>query len=228
MAKEQTDAEKLEQILNVLGVVRTQQDAMKASHEALGARIGALETADKARKDAEEKGRVEDTEDQARKDAEERERADKARADAGAREQAELPKFIEVQRTVDEIAQAFGDNAGPPRWLNGESLGDYTRRLLQKYKSYSKVWREVDLGQLGDSALGVAAKQIRADAVAAAALPEFQEGRLIERTSRDQYGRTVTKFYGDARVANAPFSYGGLIRRVRLTPVRELLEMRRG
>ncbi|HEV2269005.1 MAG TPA: hypothetical protein VGR92_06070 [Steroidobacteraceae bacterium] len=223
MATEPTskDGDKLEQILNILGVVRTGQDALKASHEALGARVSAMETADKARKDAEEKGRVDAD---ARAETEERERAD-----AVAREQRdETQKFIDTQRTVDEIAQAFGDSAGAPRWMHGESHDDYTRRILTKYKPYSKSWKDVDLTHINGSGLTVATKQIRADAVAAAALPEFQEGRLIERTSRDQYGRTVTKFYGDARVANAPFSYGGLIRRVRLTPVNELLAMRRG
>lgn len=222
MAKDLTDTEKLDQMLSCLGTIR-------ASHEALGARIGALETADKARKDAEEKERVDAaacTEDKARKDAEERERADKARADAATREQTELPKFIEIQRTVDEIAQAFGDSTGPARWLHGESLGNYTRRLLGKYKCYSRAWKEVDLTQVGDGALDTITQQIRADAIAAAALPEFQEGMLIARESKDKYGRTITKFYGDARVATAPFSYNGLIRRVRLTPVNELLAMR--
>lgn len=267
MAAEATskDGEKLDQILSHLGVLRTQQDALKASQDALGARVDAMETCDKARKDAEEKEKKEaeekeradaaakkdaeekarkdaeekeradaaakkdseekakkDSEEKARKDAEEREREDKARKDAATREDADRPKFIEIQRTVDEIAQAFGDNAGPPRWMHGETVGDYTRRLLTKYKPHSKAWKDKDLTQVHDSVLDIATAAIRADAIAAAALPEFQSGKLIARESKDKYGRTITKFYGDARIAAAPFSFNGLIRRVRLTPVNEL------
>lgn len=264
MAAEAT-ADKLDKILSNLDALHTKHDALKASQDALGARVDAMETCDKARRDAEEKARKDaeekeradaaakkdaeekarkdaeekeradaaarkdaeekekkEAEEKARKDAEERERADKARADAATREQTELPKFIEIQRTVDEIAQAFGDSAGAPRWLAGETVGDYTRRLLTKYKPHSKVWKDKDLAQVHDSVLDVATAQIRADAIAAAALPETVAGKLIARESKDKYGRTITKFYGDARVAAAPFSFNGLIRRVRLTPVNEL------
>jgi hypothetical protein len=150
----------------------------------------------------------------------------KARADAAAREQADLPKFIEIQRTVDEIAQAFGDSAGAPRWLAGESVGDYTRRLLSRYQRHSKDWKDKDLSKVHESVLDIATTQIRADAMYASKFPEFQTGQLIQRTTRDEHGRIVTKFYGDATVAWRPFSFNGLIRRVRLTPLSELRAMR--
>lgn len=227
--------DKLDKILSHLDSLHSKHDALMAKHDALHARHDALEGKHEElskRFDAflPSAGKREANitpEDEA---AERREREELERTDAARRlqkdaehEQADLPNFVDAQRRADTIAQAFGDSGGAPRWLAGESLADYRRRLLSKYKSYSADWKDVDLANLHESALGIAEAKIYADAAREAQHPtDLGPGKLREVRSRDAYGRTFTKFYGDPAVAYAPFSFNGLIRRGRIVNPIEL------
>ena len=73
----------------------------------------------------------------------------RARMDAIEKRNAPVPEavkseFVKVQQFVDEIAQTFGDSEGAPRWLDGETVPDYERRLLTKYKAHSPAWKDKD------------------------------------------------------------------------------------
>ena len=183
----------------------------------------------KAKADAEEKERADGA--KAKADAEEKERADaKAKADAAARGDtalaarlAEIEKRLPTQipedqrqRFVDEqvqwerVAHAFGDSAGAPRPLNGETFVEYSRRLTAPYKKHSKDWKDTDLSTLQEQALGIAGRQIRADALQAAAHPsDVPAGVLREIRQRDQAGREIIRFVGsDDAAAWVGFTFG--------------------
>lgn len=237
------DGEKLDRILGHMDALHAKHDATDAKITALGARHDTLEQ----RIDKLEKGRADTAmgnigpEEEAAAQAEreriaahdaeqsatgiqedERARRDRTRRDAD-REHDELPEFVKAQEKADAVARAFGDLGGAPRWLAGEGLLDYRRRLLSKYTKFSKDWQGTNVLALDATALPVVETRVYADALIEAEHPtDVQPGRLREVMSRDKYGRTITKFYGDAAVAYAPFAFNGLIRRVKLTPVNEL------
>src|SRR5581483_9100704 len=101
---------------------------------------------------------------------------EKVIADMQKRLPAEIPseqrdKFTAAQSKWERIAQAFGDAEGAPRAMNGESLSDYQRRLMGKYKHHSNAWKEKDLMVVPDAVLDIAIEQIHADALAAALAP---------------------------------------------------------
>ena len=182
----------------------------------------------KAKKDAEEKSEKEKA-DKARKDAEEKEAEEKKRADAaraGATDPtikarlddldkrltelppAERAKFIGAQMKAERVAQAFGDSAGAPRWLNGEAFADYQRRLLGTYKQHSAAWKDKDLAIVHDSVLDIAETQIYADAVAAASSPSvIGAGVLRESVDTDRTGRKITRFTGDPEACWGAFKH---------------------
>lgn len=178
---------------------------------------------EKTRKDAEDK-KAED--EKARKDAEEKEaKEEKARSDAAANNpdvaaqikalerripvelsDADRAKFVAAQVKCERVAQAFGDSDGAPRWLNGESLPDYQRRLMSRYKQHSTAWKDKDLARVDASVLDVAETQIYADAETAASAPSsVVAGTLRELVTQDRTGRRITRFHGDTSVTWAPF-----------------------
>lgn len=190
--------------------------------------------ADKARKDAAEKEEEEKAEkvkaDAAKKDADEKEKkakADAARADANPELRAQIADlqarisrmpadvtdedrahFVAAQSQAERVAQAFGDSAGAPRWLNGETVPQYRRRLLSKYKAHSADWKDADLSKIADdSALTVIEKRIYADAMQAALHPtDLGAGQLREIKRVDAAGRTISNFVGSETAAWAPFA----------------------
>ncbi len=179
------------------------------------ARRDAESPEDKEKREAKDK---KDAEDKARTDAEEKEKMDKAAHDslinrlslleAGANiTDAERSQFVEVQALADRVAHVFNDSA--PRWLNGETLGQYRRRLLQKFQTHSQPWKGVDLSKIGDdAALGIAEKQIYADAMTAGMSPAVDgEPRLVPMTERDATGRTITRFRGSPEAFLGQFKY---------------------
>jgi hypothetical protein len=115
-----------------------------------------------------------------------------------------LQEFATVQAKADRVAQAFGDSA--ERWLDGETLANYTRRLLNRFKAHSPAWKDKDLARVDASVLDIAEAQIYADSMAAAASPtNVPAGQLVERHTRDQTGRSITQFFGDPAATWAPF-----------------------
>jgi hypothetical protein len=118
--------------------------------------------------------------------------------------------FVEAQSKAERVAQAFGDSAGAPRWLSGETLAQYRRRLVSKYKQHSPAWKEVDLSPFADKALDTVEMQVYADAMNAAIRPAtFTEGTLIERIETDRTGRKISKFSGDPEACWGPFKQVG-------------------
>jgi len=162
-----------------------------------------------AKKDADEKAKkdAEDKEKE-RKDAEVKADADraenkvlKARLDALERK---LPKdrgdsdynaMSQAQARADGVYNAFGEQA--PRFLNGEEVIDYRRRLVDKFKSHSAAWSKVDLARLDSDAFEIAEAAIYADAAVAAVTPgDLPDGGLRMVRGKTPSGHTETKFYG--------------------------------
>lgn len=118
----------------------------------------------------------------------------------------ERVKFVEAQSKADRIAQAFGDSQGAPRWQNGETLPNYQRRLLAKYKTHSPAWKDKNLADVHTSVLDIAETQIYGDAWTAATKPTVVEGQpLREIVTTDRTGRKISSFVGDAEACWSPF-----------------------
>jgi hypothetical protein len=115
--------------------------------------------------------------------------------------------FVKAQSRADQVALALGNRAGAPRWMDGERLNDYRRRLLQPLKELSPTWKAVDIPRAED-VLRVAESQIYADAAREAAHPSnVPPGQLVERITQDQAGRQITRFYGDVEQCYGMFKY---------------------
>lgn len=119
----------------------------------------------------------------------------------------ELPKFVDAQRRADRAFRAFGDSAGAPRWVNGQSLQNYRIELANKVKGHSATYKDADLSKIGDAtAFGAIEGQIYADAVdAAISTNSIGVGLLREVKDPDVSGRQISRFYGDPEACWAPF-----------------------
>ena len=114
-------------------------------------------------------------------------------------------EFANAQAKADRIAQAFGDSA--PRWLDGERLPDYRRRLVSQFKEHSPTWKSADVPR-DEGVLRIAEAQIYADAAREASNPTtLGPGELVERTIIDQAGRRISRFHGDPGVWMDAFKY---------------------
>jgi chemotaxis protein histidine kinase CheA len=196
------------------------------------------EKADKMKADAEAKEKDEkEKADKAKADAEkeEKEKADKAKADAAravtdpalaARiaaieagmlglpahgSGADRAPYIDAQVKAERVYQAFGDSAGAPPALRGESVDGYQRRLLGRFKDHSPRWKAKDLAKLDASVLDIAEEQIYADAMSAALHPtDIPEGTMRRIEKKDNAGRTHASYVGDERAAWSQFTNGGM------------------
>lgn len=155
------------------------------------------ERMDEARKDAEEKKRMDADEMKRRMDALESAVAPKPRTDA------EESEMADEQSRMDAVYSAFGKRAPAP--LPGEMVNRYRARLANGLKSHSKTWGAVDLSGLSNDALKIAAEQIRNDAAVAAASPTVEAGQLIARTETSASGHRITRFIGTYEAANSQF-----------------------
>lgn len=116
----------------------------------------------------------------------------------------ERQKYVESQVRCERVAQAFGDSA--PRWLIGEQLPAYQRRLMSKYQAHSKAWKDKDLTKVDPQLLDIAETAIYSDAYQAAIHPaNIGEGKLREVKTPDSTGRSLSRFYGDIAETFAPF-----------------------
>jgi hypothetical protein len=104
--------------------------------------------------------------------------------------------LIGAQAKFDSVYQAFGDSA--PRFLDGETLSGYRRRLASDLKKHSSAWKTVDLAIVADdTTFGIAEDQILKDSMAVAMNPtDIPAGQLREIKSRDATGREWSSFYG--------------------------------
>lgn len=175
--------------------------------------------ADKAKKDADEKEEGEKAEmekakaDKAKKDEDKEEGAKHDALEALVRDQArkidELSRavagpsrededsILATQARYDGVAQLFGQSA--PRALAGERPLAYRKRLAKDFQSYSDTWKSINLSPLEKEAFDVAEAQIldqaKRHAYSAESVPA---NTLQEIKSRDETGRVITTFKGDA------------------------------
>lgn len=219
------DGDKLDKILSLVtevggrvNTLSTRMDSMEKDKMDAKAKADAEEKERcdaKAKADADEKERCDA---KAKADAEEKERMDaKAKADAAARQDSDLharlkaieqrvtdmPEedrqlFARSQLAAEPVYQAFGDAAGAPRWLNGETRNQYRRRLLTKALPHSARWKDVDISAFNDKALDVVETQVYADAMQTALNPaRVPAGRLQMVTRKDETGRSIKEFLGN-------------------------------
>jgi hypothetical protein len=104
----------------------------------------------------------------------------------------------DAQKKAQTTHEAFGDSAGAPALLNGETTRDYRVRLLSQFKKHSKIYKDIDLNNVQDETAFTAIEDaIYADAVAALRDPaNFKRGVLIPQKIRDSAGREITKYIG--------------------------------
>ena len=206
-AKAKKDAEEKE------AEEKAKKDAAEAEEKG---KKDAIEAEEKAKKDAAEK------EEQAKKDAAARATDPALAARIAALEAnlsgmpahgsgADRKPYIDAQVKAERVYQAFGDSAGAPPALRGESVDGYQRRLLSRFKEHSSKWKDRDLVKVDASMLDLAEEQIYADAMHAALHPkDLPEGVLRRIETKDAAGRTKVSYIGDERAAWLPFTNGGL------------------
>ena len=114
-------------------------------------------------------------------------------------------KFVQAQARAEKVSMAFGDSA--PRWLNGESLVQYRKRLLRGFQSHSPAWKASDLVGVNDeTTLANIETQVYADAMTAAMNPVSDDGPMLRAVNeKDRTGRVITKFYGSPEACWGPF-----------------------
>jgi hypothetical protein len=217
------DKARLDAACSKLDAAEEEKKADKARKDAAEKQEGEA----KAKKDAAEKEEKERADAAARKDAEEKE--EKARADAAASRATDpalaariaaiesqiavIPddqrsRFVDTYAKAERVTQAFGDSAGARRWHPGESHLEYRRQFLNRFKSHSAQWKDVDLTPFADKALDTVETQIYADAMLAAVSPaSVPVGTLRESTRMDQTGRRIHEFHGDPEAAWSAFKY---------------------
>jgi hypothetical protein len=117
-------------------------------------------------------------------------------------------KFVEAQEKADEILRLKNQTA--PRWLDGENLGTYERRLASRIQPYSPNTKDINLNHATGSAFEVLRNQIYEDALKEAAHPtQFtSKDELREITKYDQSGRPYKEFYGHPSSWMSMFSSG--------------------
>jgi hypothetical protein len=204
-----TENENLQRVLEHLDKIHAKCDAINAGHEKLSARMDALEgerekeRADKARVDAEAKEKAEN---------EAKEKADSVAENIAKIERAQFTEaqraaFADAQMRADSGYQAWGKQA--PHALHGETLRDFKIRLLRPLQQHSKRYAQSALELIGDeAAFQVVNDAIIADSVAASCDPAQLGSSLREITTRTPSGHIMTKFVGDAAVTWAPFMGG--------------------
>jgi hypothetical protein len=106
-------------------------------------------------------------------------------------------RMTEAQAKADGAFACWGERA--PKYLTGERLSAYRRRLLAPHKKHSERYRGAALETITDGViLEQVEDQIFADSMAAATNPEaIGPGRLRMVSKRDEAGHTINRFFGD-------------------------------
>lgn len=188
-------------LVGAVGVIGSRVDAVEKNMPA-----PALNAADSARKDAEEKALKDAAdEEQAKKDAFEKKEAEEKAAkdseEAAKKDAEESEAMADCQARADSVYQMHGKHA--PRKMAGEGLMAYRRRLLRPMQAHSKSWGSADLSAITDSvAFKIAEETILADAAAASHAPITdatapRSPRAIRRRDENT-GHNITTFVGPA------------------------------
>lgn len=125
------------------------------------------------------------------------------------RSDADYRALISNQAKYDTVYQAFGDSA--PRFLDGEMLSAYRRRVTADMQKHSPAWKSVDLGLIkSDEAFDIAETQIMSDSMGVALNPtDIPVGILREIKTRDKTGREISTFFGRSKDWMGSFSGPG-------------------
>ena len=117
----------------------------------------------------------------------------------------EIDRIASTQARADGVLQMHGSRAPQP--MAGESHRSYRLRALAALRGHSDRFKDIRLTDLDGAVLDEIEKGIYADAHASAMNVSAGGalGKLIEIKSRDEAGRTVTKYVGDIGVTFAPF-----------------------
>jgi hypothetical protein len=124
-------------------------------------------------------------------------------------------EFIETQSRADKLFQAFGDTAGAPPSMQGESLLQYKARLLAPFQKYSQQFKDANLSRITcPSGFAAIEGQIYNDALSEATHPtsaSMRPGELRAVATADATGRKITKYFGDPAACwdqfNPPHKY---------------------
>jgi 8-oxo-dGTP pyrophosphatase MutT (NUDIX family) len=121
--------------------------------------------------------------------------------------EGERLKFVDAQVKAQRVALAFGDSAGAPNRVAGESLNQYRRRLITNHKKHSPQWKDVDISAIdNEAALNVIEGQVYSDAMKAAKHPtDLPEGTLRVSIEEDETGRRIRRYHGDPEACWGPF-----------------------
>ena len=207
--KADAQGEKLDALLNLVQSVAEAQKSLVARVDSMEKNLPAepLVTAVDKRKDEDESAKEKAAEEEMKADAGEvempageikpdAEESEEDKEEAAAKADEEEAAMCDAQAKADSVLAAFGKSASRP--LQGENLMSYRKRLLRGLQAYSDAYKEVNLASIKDAALlGLAEKQIFADALVAAKSPlAYAADQLIEINEKDRAGRTITKFKG--------------------------------
>lgn len=145
----------------------------------------------------------------------------RADAEAKARADADLQKrmpailtdeernlFADAQMKCDSAYQALGIGQAPHHAF-GESLRNFQIRLLTPLKAHSKIYKDSNLGTIGDDAAFNNVAKIIVDDATAASTQVVTHGAPLRRvTKMNDSGHRVSEYFGDASVTWAPFAGG--------------------
>jgi hypothetical protein len=104
-------------------------------------------------------------------------------------------QFADVQSRADDVNRSLGRQNVSTRWLPGEDLVAYRKRLVTPLRQYSKRWADVKMSDISGKTFDNAEYDIYNDAMAASHDPgNFGDGELrrIVHTDPDTGQRTIT------------------------------------
>ena len=109
---------------------------------------------------------------------------------------ADYHALTDVQAKADGVFQAHGLHA--PRFMQGEGVVAYRKRIASTLKAHSAVWKGIDLSAFPDDSFAIAESQIYNDAMVAAVNPvDLPEFVLRPITTVDHAtGQRSTRFVG--------------------------------
>lgn len=121
----------------------------------------------------------------------------------------ERARFTAAQAKADPVYHVYGDSA--PRFLAGETINEYRKRMIRNFQQHSKAWKGADITGINDeSTLQNIEDVVFADAISAAKTPMLDgEPSLRMVTERDGAGREIRRFFGHPEACWGQFKGSG-------------------
>jgi hypothetical protein len=111
----------------------------------------------------------------------------------------DINALADAQARADEVYTALGKR-GAPRYLDGEDLMGYRRRLARDLKKHSEEWRDVNLHEItSNKAFDILERRIYADAMNVAMTPVTAEPGTLRAITKRSGGHEITEFVGEPR-----------------------------